>query len=76
MPDSLAKILTNGRLLAILFLGFASGLPVALVGSTLQAWFTQDHVNLMTIGALSLVGLPYVFKFIWAPAMDHYGIPC
>lgn len=66
-------ILLNTRLLAVLLLGFASGLPLALTGSTLQAWFTSAHVDLLTIGALSLLGIPYTLKFLWAPLMDHYG---
>ncbi|GAH05026.1 unnamed protein product, partial [marine sediment metagenome] len=41
-------------------------MPLALVGSTLQAWYTTAGVSLMTIGALTLVGMPYVYKFLWA----------
>lgn len=66
-------MLINNRLLAILVLGFASGLPLSLTGSTLQAWFTEAHVSLKTIGTLSLLGIPYTLKFLWAPLMDHYG---
>lgn len=71
---SIIKInnLINPRLLAILCLGFSSGLPLALTGSTLQAWFTEAQVPLATIGTLSLLGVPYTFKFLWAPFMDHY----
>lgn len=68
-------LLFNRRLLAILAFGFASGLPVALVGSTLQAWFTQDRIDLITIGTLSLIGIPYTLKFLWAPLMDYYQLP-
>jgi len=50
----------------------ASGLPIVLVGSTLQAWYTMADVNLMTIGLLTLVGMPYVYKFIWAPLFDRF----
>lgn len=70
-----SKILINARLLAVLFLGFSSGLPLALTGSTLQAWFTEAHIDLVTIGALSLIGIPYTLKFLWAPLMDHFGFP-
>lgn len=62
----------NRRMLSILFLGFSSGLPLVLVSSTLQAWYTSAGVNLMGIGMLSLVGQPYVFKFIWAPLFDWF----
>jgi PAT family beta-lactamase induction signal transducer AmpG len=56
-------------------LGFASGLPLALTGQALQAWLTVDGVNIATIGFFSLVGLPYTFKFLWAPLMDRFEPP-
>lgn len=65
----------NSRLAAMLLLGFSSGLPLALTGSTLQAWFTSAGVDLLTIGALTLVGLPYVWKFLWAPFLDYFIPP-
>jgi PAT family beta-lactamase induction signal transducer AmpG len=68
------EILLNCRLLSVLLLGFSSGLPLALIGSTLQAWFAEAQLNLRTIGWLSLLGLPYILKFLWAPLMDHYSI--
>ncbi len=66
------KGLANQRVMSILLLGFASGLPIALTISTLQAWYTETGVKLMTIGLLSLVGLPYTFKFLWAPFFDRF----
>lgn len=54
--------------------GFASGLPLALTGSTLQAWLTQAGVEVKTLGALTLVGLPYTFKFLWAPLVDRFPL--
>ena len=66
--------LFNQRLLAVLILGFSSGLPFSLTGATLQAWFTTSNVNLKTIGALSLIGFPYTLKFLWSPLMDYYGL--
>ncbi|MGD9600801.1 MAG: MFS transporter [Gammaproteobacteria bacterium] len=59
-------------LVTVSLFGFASGLPLALTGSTLQAWFTQAGVDLKTIGAMSLIGLPYLYKFLWAPLLDRY----
>lgn len=61
--------------LLIALLGFASGLPLALTGSTLQAWSTQLGMSLMGIGALSLVSQAYVFKFLWAPVFDRVSFP-
>lgn len=63
------------RLLAVLVLGFASGLPLALTGQAMQAWLSLEGVDVATIGFLSLVGLPYTFKFLWAPLMDRFDPP-
>ncbi len=63
------------RLAVVTLLGFASGLPLALTGQAMQAWLTVDGVDLATIGFLSLVGLPYTFKFLWAPLMDRFEPP-
>lgn len=63
------------RLVMIWILGFASGLPLALTAGALQAWMTVDGLDIATIGFLSLVGLPYTFKFIWAPLMDRFEPP-
>ena len=63
------------RLAATLLLGFASGLPLSLSGATLQTWLATLHVDITTIAAFSLVGLPYSLKFLWAPLMDRYMPP-
>lgn len=63
------------RLAVVTFLGFASGLPLALTGQAMQAWLSLEGLALSTIGFLSLVGLPYTFKFLWAPLMDRFELP-
>jgi len=63
------------RLVVVSVLGFASGLPLALTGQAMQAWLTVEGLDLATIGFLSLVGLPYTFKFLWAPLMDRFELP-
>lgn len=63
------------RLVAVTVLGFASGLPLALTGQAMQAWLSLEGVDVATIGFLSLVGLPYTFKFLWAPLMDRFELP-
>src|SRR5450432_3901283 len=63
------------RLFAVTVLGFASGLPLALTGQAMQAWLSADGIDIATIGFLSLVGLPYTFKFLWAPLMDRFEPP-
>jgi len=71
----LADVLGNGRVAAALTLGFASGLPFNLSQSTLQAWLASLDVSLKTIGWLTWVGMPYLFKFLWAPLLDRYVPP-
>ncbi|MBX9586630.1 MAG: MFS transporter [Gammaproteobacteria bacterium] len=66
---------SHRRLWVTLLMGMSSGLPLALVGSTLQAWYTEAGVNVIAIGSLSLVGQPYVYKFLWARFLDLYQLP-
>ena len=66
---------TAYRLFVVTVLGFASGLPLALTGQAMQAWLSVSGVDIATIGFLSLVGLPYTFKFLWAPLMDRFELP-
>ena len=63
------------RWIAVLVLGFASGLPLALTGLAMQAWLTMDGLDLAAIGFLTLIGIPYTFKFLWAPLMDRVDLP-
>jgi len=63
------------RLVVVTLLGFASGLPLALTGQSMQAWLGAEGVGVATIGLLSIVGLPYTFKFLWAPLMDRFELP-
>jgi PAT family beta-lactamase induction signal transducer AmpG len=72
---SWARALRSKRLAVMLPLGYASGLPLALSGTTLQAWLADSGVDVRTIGAFSLVGLPYVLKPMWAPLLDRFAPP-
>ena len=69
------KLSAFHRLFAVLFLGFASGLPLALTGQAMQAWLSVEGVDIATIGFLGLVGVPYTFKFLWAPLLDRFEPP-
>jgi MFS transporter, PAT family, beta-lactamase induction signal transducer AmpG len=60
---------------AMLFLGFSSGLPFYLVFATLSAWLRQAGINRALIGMLSWVGILYSVKFIWAPLVDRLRLP-
>jgi PAT family beta-lactamase induction signal transducer AmpG len=72
--ESLAVYL-QPRVLIVLFLGFSSGLPLALSGSTLLVWMREAGVDLGTIGLFALVGTPYTLKFLWAPLTDAMHVP-
>src|SRR6202045_3985420 len=63
------------RVLVVMFLGFSSGLPLALSGSTLLVWMREVGVDLGTIGLFALVGTPYTVKFLWAPLVDALDVP-
>ncbi len=62
-------------MLVMLLIGYSAGLPLLLVGSTLQAWLTDSGIDLTTIGALSLIGIPYSLKFLWSPLLDRFTLP-
>lgn len=72
---SLIKAFGNRRIAAVLLLGFASGVPLALTGATLQAWMASEKVDLTVIGLFSLVAWPYTVKFLWSPLMDRFVPP-
>ncbi|MBF0538877.1 MAG: MFS transporter [Nitrospirae bacterium] len=73
--SSYIRVLGSRRIAILLPIGFASGLPLALTGSTLQALMTSYGVDIRTIGLFALVGLPYTVKFLWSPLMDHLVPP-
>ena len=66
---------SSRRIFFVLLLGFSSGIPLALTGTTLQAWMASEGVDLAVIGVFSLVGLPYAVKYLWAPVMDRFVPP-
>src|SRR5579862_619317 len=63
------------RVVLVLPLGFASGLPLLLTFSTLSAWLATAGVSRAAIGAFALVGTPYAFKFLWSPLIDRLPPP-
>jgi PAT family beta-lactamase induction signal transducer AmpG len=69
------RVYADRRVLSLLLIGFASGLPLALTASTLSVWLTEAKVDLTTIGLFALVGVPYTFKFLWAPLADRVPLP-
>ncbi|HOJ51605.1 MAG TPA: MFS transporter [Syntrophales bacterium] len=75
MGKSVITIYLNRRLFLMLILGFSSGLPLTLTGTTLAAWLVSYGVDLPTIGLFALTGLPYAGKFLWSPFMDRLALP-
>ena len=69
------EIFRNRRIAVVLLFGFSSGLPLALTGSTLQAWLTVSNIDIQTIAWFSWIGAPYLFKFLWSPLMDRFVPP-
>jgi PAT family beta-lactamase induction signal transducer AmpG len=63
------------HLFVVFVLGFSSGLPLSLFGATLQTWFRLDGLNWTKVGMLTLVGQPYVYKYLWAPFLDRWSLP-
>src|SRR3990167_5906580 len=61
------------RTISVALMGFASGLPLVLIGPTLQAWYTVAGVSITAVGMLTLIGMPYLYKFLWAPLFDRYN---
>ena len=70
-----ARFYLDRRAMALLVLGFASGLPLLLVYSTLSFRLRQEGVTLSDIGWFSLAGMAYAGKFAWAPVVDHLALP-
>lgn len=69
------RALRQPKVLAMLLLGFSSGLPLYLVGNTMGYWMREGGSELSAIGFLSWVGLAYTLKFLWAPVIDKTDVP-
>ena len=77
-PDKRKPILSiifSGRMLVAFLMGFACGLPLLLTIGVLQAWMKESGVDLTWIGMITLVQIPYTWKFLWAPFMDRFTPP-
>ncbi|WP_225938105.1 AmpG family muropeptide MFS transporter [Leptothermofonsia sichuanensis] len=73
--QSLWRVFQSQKMVAILLLGFSSGLPFALTDDSFRAWMTRAQLDLSTIGWFSLVSLPYSLKFLWSPFLDRFIPP-
>ncbi|TLY56938.1 MAG: AmpG family muropeptide MFS transporter, partial [Gammaproteobacteria bacterium] len=71
----LREVIASPKMLAILILAAASGFPNQITESVLQAWLKDAGASNTTIGIMSYVALPYLFKVLWAPFIDRYPLP-
>jgi len=63
------------KMLGMMSLGFASGLPYMLIYSELAYWMRKEGVDLGVIGFFAWIGLAYTAKVFWAPLVDNLKIP-
>ena len=73
VPKWFAPLL-NRRMLICVFTGFSSGLPLYLLLNLLPAWLFTEGISLKEIGAITLIQLPYTWKFLWSPLLDRYPL--
>lgn len=73
--NSWLSVYTHPKIVAIFFLGIASGIPLALVLSTLSVWLTEEGISKTAIGLFAVVTTPYAIKFMWAPLVDQLHLP-
>lgn len=69
------RVILSRRMLVALLMGFSCGVPLMLTITVLQAWMKKEGVDLTVIGLITLAGLPYTLKFVWAPVLDRYVVP-
>jgi PAT family beta-lactamase induction signal transducer AmpG len=70
LPSS--KPLLSNKLFWVGLLYFAEGFPLGVFYEIFPVYFRQQGVELRQIGVLSLLGLAWTLKFLWAPAVDHF----
>ncbi|WP_440877509.1 AmpG family muropeptide MFS transporter [Thalassotalea sp. PLHSN55] len=72
---SFKQSIFNKRMLICIFTGFSSGMPLFVLYQLVPGWLRSEGVSLTEIGLFSLIGIPYVWKFIWSPLLDRYSLP-
>lgn len=80
MQDSRTEPLTatdatpvlKSKLFWVGLLYFSEGFPLGVFYEIFPVYFRQQGVDLRQIGVLSLLGLAWTLKFLWAPAIDYW----
>jgi PAT family beta-lactamase induction signal transducer AmpG len=70
-----AKAYLDRRAIIMLFLGFAAGIPILLIFSSLSLWLREAGIERGVVTTFSWAALGYSFKFIWAPLIDAVPLP-
>ncbi len=73
--QSTLSVVFSRRMLVAFLMGFSGGLPLLLTLGVLQAWMKEKGVDLTWIGMITLVQIPYTWKFLWAPFLDRFIPP-
>ncbi len=73
ISPKLWRAIFTRKMLICVFTGFSSGLPLYLLISLVPAWLRSEQVDLKVIGLFALIQLPYIWKFLWSPLLDHYA---
>lgn len=64
--------LLRSKFFWVALLYFSEGFPLGVFYELFPVYFRQQGVELRDIGVISLLGLAWTLKFLWAPAVDHY----
>jgi PAT family beta-lactamase induction signal transducer AmpG len=62
------------KMMIVFLMGFSSGLPFIMIGSTLKAWMARENIAISTITFFGITSIFYSWKFVWAPFMDRYSL--
>jgi PAT family beta-lactamase induction signal transducer AmpG len=74
-PLNTTKSLLYKKIFIATLLGLASGMPLFVLYQTIPAWLRESGIDLSVIGLFQLIGIPYTFKFLWAPLLERYSLP-
>jgi PAT family beta-lactamase induction signal transducer AmpG len=64
---------TRRKYFVVALLYFSEGLPFGLINNLLSVYFRVKGISLEEIGLLSLLGLAWSLKILWAPLVDRFG---
>ena len=75
LADKISAPFRQSKMLSMLILGYASGLPLMLTASSLLLWYKDSGIDTQSISLLTLIAIPYTLKYLWAPFLDKISIP-